>query len=126
MQRIQIELFWDESAGGFFMTAKDGEELIARPKDLYDGAVPSGNSVAFLNLLRLGRMCGNPDWEKMADRMIRGLAGSIGEYPMAYTHLMIGLDYLLGPTQEIVIAGDPEERATREMIALPAAKIPAL
>ncbi len=116
LHRTQIELFWDESSGGFFMTAKDGEELITRPKDLYDGAVPSGNSVAFLNLLRLGRMCGNPDWEKMAERMIRGFAGSIGEYPMAYTHLMIGLDYLLGPTQEIVIAGDPKNRDTREMI----------
>ena len=116
LHRIQIELFWDDSGGGFFMTAKDGEELIARPKDLYDGAAPSGNSVAFLNLLRLGRMCGNPDWEKMADRMIRSFAGSIGEYPMAHTHLMIGLDYLLGPTQEIVIAGDPQDRTTREII----------
>ena len=116
LQRIQIELFWDDSGGGFFMTAKDAEELIARPKDLYDGAVPSGNSVAFLNLLRLARMGGNPDWEKLADRMIRGFGGAVGDYPMAYTHLMSGLDFFLGPTREIVIAGNPEERTTREMI----------
>ena len=64
LHRIQIELFWDDSGGGFFMTAKDSEELIARPKDLYDGAVPSGNSVALLNLLRLGKMCGKPDGKK--------------------------------------------------------------
>jgi len=117
LQRIQIDLFWDETSSCFFMTPKDGEELIARPKDLYDGAVPSGNSVAFLNLLRLGRMCGNPEWEKMGDRMIRGFAGSFGDYPMAYTHLMIGLDFLLGPTQEILIAGDPQNPAVREAMA---------
>jgi uncharacterized protein YyaL (SSP411 family) len=116
LHRLQVELFWDGSAGGFFMAAKDAEELIARPKDLYDGAVPSGNSVALLNLLRLGRMCGNTDWEKMADRMIRGLGGAIGAHPMAYTHLMIGLDFFLGPTREIVIAGNPEGRTVREMV----------
>jgi len=117
LQQTQIELFWDDSSGGFFMTAKDAEELIARPKDLYDGAVPSGNSVAFLNLLRLAKMCGNPDWEKLADRMIRGFGRAVGDYPMAYTYLMVGLDFFLGPTREIVIAGNPEERTTREMVA---------
>jgi hypothetical protein len=117
LHRTQIDLFRDDSSGGFFMTAKDGEELIARPKDLYDGALPSGNSVAFLNLLRLGRMSGNPEWEKSAERMIRGVAGAVSDYPMAYTHLMIGLDFFGGPTREIVIAGNPEDRVTREMVA---------
>jgi uncharacterized protein len=117
LQRLQIDLFWDDSSGGFFMTARDAEKLILRPKDLYDGAMPSGNSAAFLNLLRLARMSANPSWENMADRMMRAFAGSLGEIPTAHSHLMTGLDYYLGPAQEIVIAGNPEEGAAREMAA---------
>jgi uncharacterized protein YyaL (SSP411 family) len=116
LNQMQIGLFGDNAGGGFFLAAKDSEELIARPKDLYDGAVPSGNSVALLNLLRLGRMCGKTEWEKMADRMIQSFAGSVKEYPLAYTQLMIGLDFLLGPTQEIVVVGNPEEESTREVV----------
>ncbi len=116
LTRVQIDLFGDDKGGGFFLTAKDNEKLIARPKDLYDGAIPSGNSVAVLNLLRLGRMTGNSEWEKTADRIIKYFAGSVAEHPMAYTQFMIGIDFLLGPTQEIVVVGGSEEEATREII----------
>jgi uncharacterized protein len=116
LNQTQLDLFWDPAGGGFFLTAKDSEELIARPKDLYDGAVPSGNSVALLNLLRLGRMCGKVEWEEIADRMIQTFAGSVEGQPLAYTQFMIGLDFLLGPTREIVVAGDPENEPTRQAV----------
>jgi uncharacterized protein YyaL (SSP411 family) len=116
LNQIQMDLFWDNAGGGFFLTARDSEKLIARPKDLYDGAVPSGNSVALLNLLRLGRMCGKVEWEKTADQMLQRFAGSVEGYPLAHTQLMIGLDFLLGPTQEIVVVGNPEDESTREII----------
>jgi uncharacterized protein YyaL (SSP411 family) len=116
LNQIQMELFWDNAGSGFFFSAKDSEELIARPKDLYDGAIPSGNSVALLNLLRLGKMCGKTEWEKMADQMVQKFAGALEGYPLAYTQFMIGLDFLLGPTQEIVVAGQPENESTQEII----------
>ena len=66
-----IDLFWDEEQGGCFFTPRGAEELILREKDLYDGAVPSGNSVAALNFLRLARMTGRTDLEEKADRLVR-------------------------------------------------------
>ncbi len=117
LNQIMIELFWEEEKGGFYFSGRDNEALISRPRDLYDGAVPSGNSVAALNLLRLSRMTGKVDWERKADQLLRGFSGPVAEYPMAYTQFLIAVDFMLGPSQEIVIAGDPGLEESREMIA---------
>ncbi len=118
LNQTMIELFWDENQGGFFYTGNDGETLIARMKDIYDGATPSANSVAALNLLRLSRLTGDVQLEQIADRMLRAFAASVAQYPMAYTQFLHFLDFAVGPSQEIVIAGDPLQEATREMVAL--------
>jgi hypothetical protein len=118
LHRKTVELFWDEKEGGFYFTGAENETLISRPKEIYDGAIPSGNSVAALNLLRLGRMTGNDDWEEKAGRMVRVFSKSVGEAPMAYTQFLVFLDFLLGPSQEIVIAGDPREEESRAAVAL--------
>lgn len=60
------DLFWDRERGGFFFYGRDSEQLIARPKEVYDGAVPSGNSVAALNIIRLARMTGREDLPDLA------------------------------------------------------------
>jgi len=117
LNQIMIELFWEEEKGGFYFSGKDNEPLIARPRDLHDGAVPSGNSVAALNLLRLSRMTGKVDLERKADELLRGFSGPVAEYPMAYTQFLIAVNFMLGPSQEIVIAGDPGLEESREMIA---------
>ncbi|MCX5906077.1 MAG: thioredoxin domain-containing protein, partial [Deltaproteobacteria bacterium] len=117
LNQIVIELFWDEKQGGFFYTGKDSEPLITRMKDLYDGAIPSGNSVAALNLLRLSRLTGNVGLEEMADRMLRTFAASMGEYPMAYTQFLNFLDFVVGPSREIVICGDPQEQDGQAIIS---------
>ena len=117
LNQIMIELFWEEEKGGFYFSGRDNETLISRPRDLYDGAVPSGNSVAALNLLRLSRMTGNADLEKKADQLLQGFSGPVAEYPMAYTQFLIAVDFMLGPCREIVIAGDPGLEESREMIA---------
>ncbi len=118
LNQIMIENFWDEDQGGFFFTPKDGEGLITRPKNLYDGATPSGNSVALLNLLRLGRMTGNVNLEKRAERMLLALGSPVAEHPMAYTQFLCALDFVAGPSREIVIAGDPKDETTQAMVAL--------
>ena len=117
LNQIMIELFWDEEKGGFYFSGRDNEALISRPRDLHDGAVPSGNSVAALNLLRLSRMTGKVDLEKRADQLLRAFFAPVAEYPMAYTQFLIAMDFMLGPSQEIVITGDPALEEIREMIA---------
>jgi hypothetical protein len=115
---MAIDLFWDEEQGGFFFTARDGEPLIVREKEIYDGAVPSGNSVGLLNLLRLGKITGEADWSEKADRLLRSFSATISGYPMAYTQGLNALDWVVGPSQEIVIAGDPDLPVSREMVRL--------
>ena len=118
LNRMAVDLFWDGEQGGFFFTARDGEALIAREKEIYDGAVPSGNSVGLLNLLRLGKITGEADWSEKADRLLRNFSATISGYPMAYTQMLNALDWVVGPSQEIVISGNPEHPVSREMVHL--------
>jgi len=95
LQKTMIEKFRDNDNGGFFMTA--GNELPARPKELYDGALPSANSVALLNLLRLSRFTGDSQWKEKASEIIRTFAGTVKPAPSAYTYFMIGAELYLTP-----------------------------
>jgi uncharacterized protein len=111
-----VELFKDEGGGAFFMTAHDSEALLIRNKPDYDGAVPSGNSVAALVLLRLHHVNARELFLDQAEQIIRGLSAQMQEAPMALTYLMGALDFWLGPTAEITIVGNPENLLTRQMI----------
>ncbi|MCP3919519.1 MAG: thioredoxin domain-containing protein [bacterium] len=102
-----IARFWDERGGGFFLSPTDGEKLIVRSKESYDGAIPSGNSVAVMNLLWLARLTGNTKYDEYADKTIKAFAGQTSLQPQSYTQLMLAVDFLVGPSFEIVIAGDP-------------------
>jgi hypothetical protein len=108
--------FSDPEGGGFFFTSDDGEALLVRAKSIYDGALPSGNSVAALNLLRLGRLTGRTDLERHASDIMAAFAGDVAATPASHTHLLQALDFALGPTYEIVIAGDPQAEDTRTML----------
>lgn len=116
LSRQMVDLFWDEENGGFFFNGKDAEQLISRPKEVYDGAMPSGNSVALLNLLRLALMTGNGNLTEITERQLKVFSGSIGDYPWGYTHFLMGVDFMLGPAREIVIAGDMGDADTRAML----------
>lgn len=111
-----IENFWDEKAGGFFLSGKKNERLIAQTKEIYDGATPSGNAVALFNMLRLGRMTGNPDLEKRGEQLIQAFAQTIRQHPSGYTHFLGAVDFALGPTKEIVIAGEPDREDTKRIL----------
>ena len=117
-QESMLDLFWDEAQGGFFFSGKENESLIVRSKDAYDGALPSGNSVAASNLVRLGRMIGRPEWEERADRVLQAFAPSIVAYPAGFTQFLAALDFMVGPSREIVIAGDPSGKGTQAMLRM--------
>ena len=111
-----LEHFWDDSASGFFFTADDGEDLPLRSKEIYDGAIPSGNSVAMQNLLRLGRITGDTGLEEKAAALARAFSARVGQAPSAHTQLLCGLDFGVGPTREVVIVGDPAATDTQKML----------
>ena len=99
-----VELFEDKNKGGYFMTAFDGEQLIARPKETYDGAMPSGNSVAAMVLQTLASLTGEKEWQAAADRQLSFLAGEIGEYPSASCFGVLAMMDALYPHRELVCA----------------------
>jgi hypothetical protein len=112
----QLELFWDNLIGAFFFTAKDAESLLTRQKETYDGAIPSGNSVAMLNLLRLTQLTGNDNFEKKADYLGRVFAENVRANPVAHSLMMVAVDYAVGPTYSLVIAGDTGNEDTNHML----------
>ena len=111
-----LDHFWDDENGAFYFTPDNGEKLLIRKKEFYDGAIPSGNSVAKLNLLRLGRITANPDFEEKAVMIGNAFSKNIQQSPSAYSQLMIALDFEVGPSYEIVIAGNSQAVETKEMI----------
>ncbi len=116
LTEIMTDLFWDEANGAFFFTADDGEEQIVRTKELYDGAIPSGNSVAALVLLRLGRITGKSEYENMAAIIGKLFSENVEKSPTAFTQLLSAVDFGIGPSYEIVVVGDRQSEDTRSML----------
>jgi len=116
MNNVLLKHFWDNEKGGFFITPDDGEEILVRKKDIYDGAIPSGNSVAMLNLLRLARITGDPQLEQKTQNIGRSFSGIITQSPAAYTMFMNALDFAFGPSSEVVISGDLQAESTKKML----------
>lgn len=113
---VMLAEFWDEAQGGLYFTASGQADLIHRSKEIYDGAIPSGNSVAFSNLVRLGRLLSKPDYEERARLIGEAFSSQINRFPQGHTQLMSGLLGAENPSREVVIAGDPVSADTREMI----------
>ena len=117
LQEKMLESFWDEENGGFFSTPNGVVDLPVRPKELYDGAIPSANSVALFNLVFLSRLTGDPQWEDRARAQIRAFAGTLKSQPQAFTYFLCALDFALRPGQEIIIAGEPQATDTRQLLS---------
>jgi len=116
LTRTMLDLFWDGSAGGLFLSGETHEALILRGKEIYDGATPSANAVAAMNLFRLGRLTGRVELEEKAERILEVFSTRVSQAPMAHAHLLGALDFALGPGQEIVIAGGPGQPGYEKMI----------
>lgn len=99
-----VEYFEDKEEGGYYITAADAEVLLTRPKEIYDGAVPSGNSVAAAVLCRLSALTGEKRWQEAADRQIRFLVESVWDYPAGHCFGMFALANVVYPHKELVCA----------------------
>jgi uncharacterized protein YyaL (SSP411 family) len=113
---IMLAQFADPS-GGFFYTAADHEQLIARTKELTDSSTPSGNSLAATALLRLGRLLGRTDYLDAAERTLTTALPIMQRAPTAAGQMLLALDRYLGPAHELVLVGDVGREGTKTVIA---------
>ncbi len=106
-----LERFFDRVHGGFYPYASDGEQLLTRTKEAYDGAMPSGNSAAALVLSRLARLTGDARWREAVDLQLSWLAGAAGNYPAGHSFAMPVFLEELWPSAELVVTARkvPEE-----------------
>src|SRR4051794_16928429 len=102
-------LFEDAESGGFFSSPADDPTLVMRVKEDYDGAEPSGNSIAASNLLRLAAITGRDDLRRSADRTVSAFGSRITHVPVAIPQMMASCEWLLGGPREIVLAGEGPE-----------------
>jgi uncharacterized protein len=112
-----IGLFWDNENKGFFLYGKDAEQLLSRPKEIYDGAIPSGNSVEALNLIRLSRLTADSSYEEISDDMISIFSRDINGYPSGYAFALISILYKKSKSKEIVVVTEKEQEG-KEMLEL--------
>lgn len=117
LQHYLIDHFWDEKQKGFFFT-ESTESTFPQTKEWYDGAIPSANSVAAVNLLRLGRLTANTTFEDMASSSLHCAPGDILSNPSGYTYFLTCVDFVVGPSQEIVVVGQLKEKGTEEFLTL--------
>ena len=96
--------FYDRENGGFYFYGDDNEQLMMRPKETYDGAMPSGNSVMAYNLVLLSQLTEDNFFEDMADRQLKFMSGKAKDYPMGYCFYLWALSLHLNPPPHIVYA----------------------
>jgi Highly conserved protein containing a thioredoxin domain len=116
-----LQFFEDDQAGGYFINAADAEQLIARPKEMYDGAIPSGNSVAFMVLQRLAALTGEVSWQEAARRQMAYCVRQIQEYPAGLSFALLAMTEAVCPHRELVCAvnGEVSEEMRRQLERLP-------
>jgi uncharacterized protein YyaL (SSP411 family) len=116
LNRAALELYWDGDQGGFFHTSRDHEPLLARSKDVRDGAVPAANSVQLLNMLRLAALRGDEHLRSLAERMLEGLFGQVQNSPWTAARFLAAVDFACAGPVEIALVGDPAEPASQDLL----------
>ena len=109
-------LFRDNDSGGCYFSAEDSEKIVVRRKIFYDGAVPSGNSVTAVNLVRLARLTGNNELEERCREHISAFSEALKKAPSGTAYMLGALDFLLGPANEIVIVGQRGEPLVEKVL----------
>lgn len=128
---IMIRQFFDRERGGFYLTANDGERLIVRTKEAYDGAMPSGNSAAARGLWQLAQITGKAEWQEVLDKQLHYLAGAMEGYPAGHSYALLTLMAVLYPTKELVCTispyvSGPEKESLLRRLAYLAETVPGL
>ena len=109
--------FFEPGAAAFYDTASSAEALVSRPRDAYDSATPSGNSVICHALLELGRLTGRDDFQRVATTVLEGYAGVAAEQPHGFSRLLAAIDEAVGPSAEVAIIGDPRAEDSQRLLA---------
>jgi uncharacterized protein YyaL (SSP411 family) len=118
LQKQQDALFWDERGGGYFDTSGADETILLRMKEGYDGAEPSANSVAALNLLRLAQMTDDAGLRDKAERTLAAFGSALRRTPHALPAMLTALEFHLSKPRQIVIAGRPDAKDTQALLAV--------
>jgi uncharacterized protein len=111
-----VRLFLDEEGGGFFATAADAENLVIRPKDLFDNAVPASNSILALELQRFALLSGADEYETQGLSAVRLVLPLLGRSPQGFGHLLQSIDFYTAPPIEVVVVGNPDSDDTRALL----------
>lgn len=112
------QYFWDDINYGFFANSATDNKLIARMKDIFDSAIPTGNSVALMNLHNLWKITGDRSFAEKASKMVKSFSAKVNETPSAFTHFLSAYLINSDTAPEIVIAGKKDDEVTKEMIDL--------
>ncbi len=117
LQKRTDELFWDDDSSGYYFSPDDGEKLLVRQKEVYDGAIPSGNSVAARNLLRLARLTGRTEYSSRADAIFSAFAADTARGASAHSHMADAVLFASSASLEIVIAGQADADDTNALLS---------
>jgi len=116
LQKQQDALFWDQAGGGYFSTTGKDHSVLLRMKEDYDGAEPSANSVAGLNLLRLAHMTGDKELSERAGKLFSTFAGRLQQTPGVMPQMLAAWDFSMNAVKQIIIAGKPQAPDTRALL----------
>lgn len=114
LDKVLAKYYEDKENGGFFMTSNDHEKLIAREKPSYDGAMPSGNSVAVLNLMRLHEFTTMDSYRQRAENALTAFSGTMTSHPMALAEMLLVVDFYLDEPKEIILVSPEGKKADAE------------
>jgi len=112
LNEIMVDEFWNESSGGFYLGSNKTEKLIVRAMTGYDGAIPSGNSIATMNLLKLTRLTGEVKWAEMADKTFKVFSNEINQAPTGFISMITAFLFESNHPKEIVIVGSGSDPVT--------------
>jgi uncharacterized protein len=118
LQETQDRLFWDDKGGGYFQTPPNDSSILVRMRDAYDGAEPSANSVAAMNLLRLSEMANRPAWREKADQVFQAFSRQIDHAPESLPQMISAVDFALSKPRQIVVAGDRARQDTQALLSV--------
>ena len=119
LSEIMVSEFWDTENGAFFLGSNNSEKLIVRAKTGYDGAIPSGNSVAAMNFIKLNRITGETKWVEISDKIFMTFSKEISNTPSAFAHMLNAFLFESNEPKEVVVVGsgkDPETKLAIEKI----------
>jgi uncharacterized protein len=116
LAETMLARFYDAKNGGFWQSDAVAEDLILRVKEDYDGAEPSGNSVAILALLKLGAITGGAEFTEAAETSLRLFSGRLQQLPQAVPYMLQALDFSMQEPRRAVLAGEPRAAQSRELL----------